>query len=43
MAAKKGEWQGLVEEYNLEDLYIFEDSEEVIFYPFDCRLLIYRP
>ena len=29
MAEIKGEWEGFVEEYNIEELYIFDNDEEV--------------
>ena len=29
MAEIKGEWEGFIEEYNIEELYIFDSEEEV--------------
>ena len=32
MAESSGEWQTFVEENNIEELYIFDDDEEVFFF-----------
>ena len=38
MAGNIGDWQGFVKEYKLEELYIFDDEEEVRFVLYNCKL-----
>ena len=36
MAGNIGEWEGFIEEHNLEELYIFDDDHEVRFVLYNC-------
>ena len=39
MAGNIGEWEGFIEEHNLEELYIFDDDEEVSHIFENCKIL----
>ena len=38
MAGNIGEWEGFIEEHNLEELYIFDDDDEVRFVLYNCKI-----
>ena len=42
MACSSDEWQTFVEECNIEELYIFDNDKEVIFFMILIRSPIYR-